>query len=82
MTVELRKPEIESNLPAVHLCLVLVVYLPVPSEMFPHDRHHVLHHTSGRPHLVQGAVLVVDPLQSKRTLKVDIEKKSCTTGTG
>merc|ERR1719474_1102840 len=31
--------------------------------MFPHDRHHVLHHTSGRPQLVQRAVLVVDPLQ-------------------
>ena len=31
--------------------------------MFPHDRHHVLHHTSGRPQLVQRAVLVVDTVQ-------------------
>ena len=37
--------------------------LPVPSEMFPHDWHHVRHHTSGSPQLVQRAVLIVDPLQ-------------------
>ena len=37
--------------------------LPVPSEISPKDRHHVLHRIVGRPQLVQEAVLVVDPLQ-------------------
>merc|ERR1719204_2285353 len=46
-----------------HLCLVLAVYLPVPSKIFPHDRHRDIHDVVGRPQLVQRAVLVVDPLQ-------------------
>ena len=55
--------------------------LPVPRKMFPHDRHHVLHHTSGRPQLVQRAVLVVDPLQEN--LESWYWEKSCTIkGTG
>ena len=37
--------------------------LPVPSKIFPHDRHRDIHDVVGRPKLVQRAVLVVDTLQ-------------------
>ena len=37
--------------------------LPVPSKIFPNDRHRDIHDVVGRPKLVQRAVLVVDTLQ-------------------
>ena len=68
------------NLQSVIEEVIMKSNLPVPSEISPKDRHHVRHHIVGRPQLVQGAVLVVDPLQEN--LESWYREKSCTIGTG
>ena len=52
--------------------------LPVPSKIFPNDRHRDIHDVVGRPKLVQRAVLVVDTLQEN--LEIWNQEKCYTIG--
>ena len=42
--------------------LIWKANLPVPSKIFPNERHNVLHCVVRSPQLLQGAFLVVDPV--------------------